>query len=71
MSSSNPKDEAIATANAGIGPEAAAVHVSTAHPGAEAETAAALTPVDDVRQDGGLQAWLQVAASFALYFNHL
>jgi hypothetical protein len=21
--------------------------------------------------DGGLQAWLQVVASFALYFNHL
>lgn len=21
--------------------------------------------------DGGLKAWLQVAASFALYFNHL
>jgi len=26
---------------------------------------------DDERVDGGLKAWLQVAASFALYFNHL
>ncbi|KND94330.1 Riboflavin transporter MCH5 [Tolypocladium ophioglossoides CBS 100239] len=27
--------------------------------------------LDGERPDGGLQAWLQVAASFALYFNHL
>lgn len=25
----------------------------------------------DLRLDGGLQAWLQVAASFCLYWNHL
>lgn len=29
------------------------------------------SPDDDAPIDGGTQAWLQVVASFLLYFNHL
>lgn len=33
------------------------------------EVAEAVTLVDDVKPDGGLEAWLQVVGSFFLYFN--
>lgn len=68
MSSSRREDEVIAAANTGIAVDVATVHAY------ESQKAGAQPPFnspDNVPLDGGLQAWLQVAASFALYFNHL
>lgn len=68
MASSAPEEASVADTSTGI--DIAATDILPY----DAERKAALPepyPTDEIHADGGLRAWLQMAASFALYFNHL
>lgn len=69
MSSSRRENGALSAANTGIELDVATVQPYESEP--KAEVAPAHNPTDEVPLDGGMKAWLQVAASFVLYFNHL